>query len=249
MGTMEKAKISLVKYILIAITVIIAVLILSHTYVVRNKESEVIQVTGLGTKDFESDLIVWKGAFRQFDENLKNAYEKLYSDQEKIINYLKKRNISDSEYILSSITINRVYDRTIDANYNQKEEFKGYSLRQEVKIESKDIDNIEKVSREISELINMGIEFDSYAPEYYYTKLSDLKMELIELATENATERAKTIAAKSGSKLGRLKNANMGVVQIIAKNSNDEYTWAGTFNTSSKQKTATITMRLRFGIK
>ncbi len=41
----------------------------------------------------------------------------------------------------------------------------------------------------------------------------------------------------------------MGVFQIIARNSNEDYSWAGTFNTTSKQKTATITMKLQFGIQ
>ena len=41
----------------------------------------------------------------------------------------------------------------------------------------------------------------------------------------------------------------MGVFQIIAQNSNEDYSWDGAFNTSSKQKTATITMRLQFGIR
>ena len=95
----------------------------------------------------------------------------------------------------------------------------------------------------------MGVEFYSSKPQYYYTKLTELKKELIEHATENAKTRAETIASKSGFKLGRLKNANMGVFQIIARNSNEDYSWAGAFNTTSKQKTATITMKLQFGIQ
>ncbi len=242
-------KTTLLKYLLIAVAIIVSASIVSNAFVSRNKENEVIQVTGLGTKDFESDLIVWTGAYSQMDSTLKNAYEKLYSDQGKIVEFLKKRSVSENEYVFSSVTITKVYDSVIDENKNQKQVFKGYSLRQELKIESKEIDKVEKISREISELINMGIEFYSFAPAYYYTQLSELKKELIEQATENATDRAKTIAVKSGFDLGRLKSANMGVVQIIAKNSNEDYSWAGSFNTSSKQKTATITMKLQFGIK
>ncbi len=242
-------KTTLLKYLLIAVAIIVSASIVSNAFVSRNKENEVIQVTGLGTKDFESDLIVWTGAYSQMDSTLKNAYEKLYSDQGKIVEFLKKRSVSENEYVFSSVTITKVYDSVIDENKNQKQVFKGYSLRQEIKIESKEIDKVEKISREISELINMGIEFYSFAPAYYYTQLSELKKELIEQATENATDRAKTIAVKSGFDLGRLKSANMGVVQIIAKNSNEDYSWAGSFNTSSKQKTATITMKLQFGIK
>ena len=69
-------------------------------------------------------------------------------------------------------------------------------------------------------------------------------------STENARNRAETIAKSAGAKLGSLKNANMGVFQITAPNSADEeYSWGGTFNTSSKKKRASINMRLTYNVK
>ena len=167
----------------------------------------------------------------------------------KIIDFLKKRNVSTNEYLFSAVVIDKKYETIYDKDKNQKRLFKGYRLMQDIKIESNEVEKIETISREITELINMGVEFYSSKPQYYYTKLTELKKELIEHATENAKTRAETIASKSGFKLGRLKNANMGVFQIIARNSNEDYSWAGTFNTTSKQKTATITMKLQFGIQ
>jgi hypothetical protein len=72
---------------------------------------------------------------------------------------------------------------------------------------------------------------------------------MIASATEDARLRAEKISINSGSKIGKLKNARMGVFQIIAQNSNEDYSWGGSYNTSSKMKTATITMKLEFGIK
>ena len=65
-------------------------------------------------------------------------------------------------------------------------------------------------------------------------------------ATKDARNRAETIASNSKSKLGTLKKATMGVFQITGRNSSDDYSWGGTYNTSSKLKTATITMRLTY---
>ena len=234
---------------IISLTILISIFILTSAYLSRNKENEIIQVTGLGSSDFESDLIVWSGSFSQIDINLKNAYSKLYLDQNKIIDFLEKKKVSFSEYIFSAVTIKKEYETIYDKEGNQKRIFKGYSLLQEIKIESNEIEKIEAISREITELINIGVEFYSYEPQYYYTKITDVKKELIEQATENAKQRADMIAAKSGFKLGRLKSATMGVFQIIARNSNEDYSWGGSFNTASKSKTATITMRLQFGIK
>jgi hypothetical protein len=69
---------------------------------------------------------------------------------------------------------------------------------------------------------------------------------MIAAATEDARVRAEQIAENANSSLGRLKTASMGVFQIIGQHSNEDFSWGGSFNTSSKMKTATITVRLEF---
>ena len=126
------------------------------------------------------------------------------------------------------------------------EEFLGYVLTQSLQINSNDVEKVETVSREITELLNKGIQFYSQAPRYYYTKLADLKIEMISKATADAKTRAEQIAANSGGKLGKLISAKMGIFQITGQNSNEDYSWGGTFNTESKEKTASITMKLDY---
>jgi hypothetical protein len=104
------------------------------------------------------------------------------------------------------------------------------------------------VSREVSELINAGIELDSKAPEYYYTKMADLKLKMIEKATTDARKRAEKIAENGGGSLGNLNQADMGVFQITAENSSEDYEWGGSFNTSARRKTAHITIRLEYDV-
>ncbi|HAZ24260.1 MAG TPA: SIMPL domain-containing protein, partial [Algoriphagus sp.] len=124
--------------------------------------------------------------------------------------------------------------------------FTGYQLSQSLQIESKEVEKVEKISREITELLNQGIAFYSQQPRYYYTELESLKLEMIAKATEDARIRAERIAENSEAKLGDLISANMGVFQITGQNSGEDYSWGGAFNTSSKNKTASITMKLVF---
>jgi hypothetical protein len=238
-----------IKIVIISIAMIASVLLLTNAFLMRNKENEIINVTGLGTKDFESDLIVWSGSFYRLDSDLKAAYKELSGDQEAITAFLRGNDIPEGEYVFSAIDISKEYGHITDKDGNTHSEFVGYNLRQTVTIESKDVDKIEGISRKITELIDKGVEFYSDEPRYYYTKLSELKMELIEGATQNARDRAAKIAEVSGSRLGKLKYSTIGVFQIIARNSSEDYSWDGAFNTSSKQKTATITIKLQFGIE
>ena len=124
----------------------------------------------------------------------------------------------------------------------------GYQLSQSLEIESADVKKVEELSRSITELMNKGVQFYSETPRYYYTKMADLKIEMIRKATEDARLRAETIATNSGSDLGDLKSANMGVFQITGQNSNEDYSWGGAFNTADKNKTASITMRLLYEV-
>jgi hypothetical protein len=105
---------------------------------------------------------------------------------------------------------------------------------------------IDKISREATALIEKGIEFNSTPPSYYNTKLTEVKMELLANASADARQRAETIAKNAGSTLGNLRKATMGVFQIIGKNSNESYGYGGAFNTSSRLKTGSITIRMEF---
>jgi hypothetical protein len=67
-------------------------------------------------------------------------------------------------------------------------------------------------------------------------------------ARADAKDRAETIAKNSGSDLGKIKKATMGVFQITGQNSNEDYSYGGAFNTSSKSKTASITIRVDYAV-
>ena len=152
-----------------------------------------------------------------------------------------------SNLIFSAVDINKEFKNIYDEKGNYKgQEFVGYRLTQEVEIESKQVEKVEGISRNISELINRGIEFDSKSPRYYYTALAELKLKMISAATKDANNRAKNIAKNAESKVGKLKSAKMGVFQIVGQNSSESYSWGGSFNTSSKRKTASITMKLEY---
>lgn len=235
---------------LIALAVIVAAALLGKAYAKKFKQNDVITVTGLGEEDFVSDLIVWDASFRVNDYELSTAYKKLEKIQSRIKSYFISKGIKKDQIIFASADITR----EIEYQYNENgniigQNFRGYTLSQTVKVESNEVDKVENISREATELINEGIELLSYPPSYYYTKLAALKLKMIENATKDAYSRAKIIADNAGGKLGDLKSSSMGVIQINSRNSNDDYSWGGNFNTSSKLKTASITIRLEYQAK
>ena len=235
--------------VIFGVSIIVASIFLGKAYVERSRYSGDIQVTGLGTKDFTSDLIVWEGGFAANNMDLQQAYLSLEKDKDIIRQYLLGKGVAEDQLVFKAVQTRQKTKRKYNDNGDYVGEvFTGYELSQSVQIESPEVEKIERISREITELLNQGVKFYSESPRYYYTKLADLKIEMISKATEDARVRAERIAENSGGVLGELESARMGVFQITGQNSNENYSWGGTFNTSSKEKTASITMKLTYKV-
>jgi len=235
--------------IIFGIAIIASSIFLGKAYTDRNKVDGKIQVTGLGKTDFSSDLIVWEGSFGAVDIDVKKAYLTLEKNKATVNTYLAKKGIKTEQLIYSAVKTNEKNKQLYSSDGNfMGSEFVGYQLTQALQIESKEVDKIERVSREITELLNQGVQFYSEPPRYYYTKLADLKIKMISKATEDARLRAENISKFSGGNLGALQSAKMGIFQITGQNSKENYSWGGTFNTSSREKTASITMKLIYKV-
>jgi len=122
-------------------------------------------VTGLGKADFVSDLIVWGGSFNTLNKQLKNAYSELEKRKTVIKDYLKVRGVKENEIVFNAVSVSNEFK----TNYSNEgkyidEEFVGYRLTKSLKIEWHEVEKIDNISREITELLNKGIQFYSGTP-------------------------------------------------------------------------------------
>lgn len=220
--------------------------ILGGAYKYKYKVNNAINVTGNAKQNFESDVVKWTAMYSRKSLDLSEASEQLKRDRDLVRNFLIQQGVNESEILFDAVNINREFAYHTDENGRSYNTFSGYSLTQQVSVESKDLDKIDKASREISTLISQGLELSSNAPNYYYSKLEDLKLALIGEASQNAKARAENIAKESGVNLGKLLKADLGVFQITGQNDDEEYSYGGTFNTTSRHKTANITVRASY---
>ncbi len=235
--------------LIIATGIVITAVILGNAFKNRNKGQDSINVTGLAKKDFVSDLIVWNASYSRKAYTIKEAYSILKKDAEQINTYLTGKGVDPKLIVFSAVDINKEFDHHYNKEGAETETvFTGYNLTQHVKIESKEVEKIETISREVTDLIDQGIELYSNAPQYYYTKLAELKIQMLAEATRDARNRAEQIAENAGGGIGSLKRADMGIFQITAQNSSEDFSYGGTFNTSAKNKTASVTVHLDFTI-
>jgi len=223
---------------------------LAHAYKTRGDRAGNISVTGLGEVDFESDQVIWSGRFEASSVDLGEAFAKIKAQRSKVEAYLIEKGVPKDEIQFEQVS---TYEREKSVYNDQGKyvgsEFDKFELNQRVVVNSNDLDLVASVSREISELLNEGVQITSEKPDYYYSKLDELKLDLIEKASENGRIRAEQIAKNSKSDLKGLKSARLGVFQILGYNSGESYSWSGTFNTSSRWKTASITVKMDFEVE
>ncbi len=246
---MDKTKIIIAAILGVCFTL---AFVFAGSYIYKSKKpAKTVSVIGLAEKDFVSDLIVWDLSFSSQDMNQRTAYADIKNKTKVVKQFLADKNIDTKECLFKALNTEKEFDYYYDKEAERSfSRFAGYKITQHVRIESNDVEKVEEAYLEISDLLDKGVDVDASSPDYYYTKLSDLKIEMLAQASEDARTRAETIVKNAGGSIKGLQSANMGVFQITAPNSSDEdYSWGGTFNTSSKAKRASINMRLTYLIK
>ncbi|QBQ41138.1 SIMPL domain-containing protein [Sphingobacterium psychroaquaticum] len=238
---------SIIIAVIAGLSVIIFGWVLGNAYKFKYKVNNTVNVTGNAKKDFEADIVKWSASYSRKSMDLTQASEQLKQDRDLVRQFLEKQGINPKEILFNAVNINKEFSYHSDGSGNSYNTFTGYSLLQNVSVESKDLDKVDNASREISTLISQGLELSSNSPSYYYSKLEDLKLELISQASANAKQRAVNIAKEAGSSLGDLIKADLGIFQITGQNDNEEYSYGGAFNTSSRSKTANITVKSSYG--
>ena len=230
----------------LAIGLILSSLIFGWFYSKTKKSDDAITVTGSARKRIKSDLVVWNAAVTYQAPKLADAYRSLSESVPRVKQYLISKGISDNQITVSSITTTTL--KKADANGAETSEITGYSLRQQLEVKSNEVDKIAVIAREATELINQDILIESNAPQYYYTQLGDLKIEMLGESAKDAKTRAEKIAASTGNNIGKVRSARMGVLQITAADST-EVSDAGISDTSSIDKDMTAVVNVSFAVE
>lgn len=232
--------------IALAIGLVLSSIVLGWSYTRVKKGDEAVAVTGSARKRIKSDLVIWSAGISSQSSQLSDAYKQLSENIPRIKQYLVSKGIAENQMTVSAISSTTLHGR--DNNGNETNEITGYSLRQQVEVRSNDVDRISQIARESTELINQGILLESSPPQYFYTKLGDLKIEMLGEAAKDAKTRAEQIAASTGNRIGTLRSARMGVMQITAADST-AVSDSGISDTSSIDKDITAVVNISFAVE
>jgi uncharacterized protein len=207
--------------------------------------TDALSVTGSAKRPISSDYIIWRVSISSQQPTPQAAYQELKTRTERVQKYLQEKQVPNDVVKLNSIDTS-----TVPEVINGRETGKtlAYRLNQRFEIRSNDVDRISKLSQQSTELINEGIPLVSEPPEYLYTQLAKLRIEMVAEATKDAKERAEAIARSTGSKIGSVQSAQTGVFQITSRNST-EVSNSGIYDTSSVEKDITAVVSVKFAME
>ncbi len=237
------------KYIICSSAFVLAAMVIAAAYTSKSRNQGTITVTGLGETEFTSDMIVIDGYVRVKNDDAAVGYVELDKQCRKVEEFLLGKGVAKEAISFTMPTAREVFENVyIDGDY-VGEKSAGYVLQQSFTIESKDVDAIEVAARQLPSLMADGIMVSVDEPLYYYTKLETVKHDLIGAAAADAHARAELIATNSGAKLGQLISSRAGVFQITAATGDEEFSAGGSFNLSSREKKARVTVRAEFKVR
>jgi hypothetical protein len=230
----------------LAVGLILASAIVTGGFVsLKKAEAQAITVTGAASEFLSSDFVKWQPTLSRRSSTTGSAYSGLKKDVEVVRKYLLEKGLTSGEIKIMPPTTETIY--THDSEGNTTNQVEGYTLRQSFDIQSNNVGKIEQLASDAMELSNQGVFFETSSPQYFYSKLDDIKIKMLGMATENAKQRAQAMAKSTGNHIGHMRSSQMGVFQITPKFSTDVSDY-GVNDTSTPDKKVTAVVNVTFSL-
>lgn len=243
---------------IIGASIIIATVVGADSFLRARRLSNVLSVTGSAEKIVASDTVKWQSSIsRSVDaDKMAQGSEQIKNDIQTIKKHFGDLGIQENEITVSPATVNPVCESQNGAFYDRygnqscgASRTVGYNIQQVIIVESSRVEEITGLAQTAADkFMGQGIIFTTQNMEYYYSKLAELRLDLLSEATKDAQARAQRIAESTGRKIDILQSASQGVFQVTAKNS-VEVSDYGIYDTASREKKITGVVRTSFVLK
>jgi len=210
------------------------------------KNKGYVKVKGFAKKEIKSDLAILEARIVRKNEDLQTCYKGLRDDRKSVDEFFKSSGISKEKVEFLSAEINEKYK--VNERGYATSEFAYFKLSQKFKLELNDVGKIADLSERLSGLLDKGVALFISEPNYIFSKLDDLKVQMIGEATANAKERAEIIAKKGKFRLGPIASVRVGVFQITPLHSTKVSNY-GINDTSSIDKEIKSVVEIQYFVK
>ncbi len=180
-----------------------------------------IAVKGLSEREVPADIAIWPIRFLEADNDLVALYSAIQRKNNLIVEFLKKNGFQEGEITVSapSITDKRAQEWGSSGGAGFR-----YAGSSTVSVYTGNVSAVLASREKLLDLGKLGIaisgqEYDARTT-FIFSKLNELKPEMIEEATNNGREVAEKFAQDSKSRLGKIRRASQGQFTIEDRDAN-----------------------------
>ena len=197
---------------------------LSRSIVKIKALDRTVTVKGLSEREVPANTAIWPIRFREADNDLNNLLSTIQRKNSIIVEFLKRNGFTEKEIFTSAPAI---LDRQAQEYVDSEKVKYRYSGSSAITVYTENVDSVGSTMKKLVDLGKQGIaisgEDHQSKTDFLFTKLNEIKPQMIEEATKNAREVAEKFAQDSKSKLGKIKTASQGQFSIDDRDSNTPY--------------------------
>ncbi|MEN9361611.1 MAG: hypothetical protein RL095_3146 [Verrucomicrobiota bacterium] len=171
------------------------------------------EVKGLAERRVSADRAFWRIDYtllRKGDVQLDQLYRDSERDQARIVKMLKDNGFDSDEMRLGVVE----YQKSELRNSDQKLVEERHRLCGSIEIETGKVRQVAAVRARLNQLIAEGVDITNNAPNFQFTRLNQIKPEMVKEATQNARKAATEFALNAGVQVGGIKSAEQGGFSI-----------------------------------
>ncbi|ASL26037.1 SIMPL domain-containing protein [Azotobacter chroococcum] len=182
-----------------------------------------VTVKGLAELDVKSDFAIWTLSFRRAGDEFGGVQRLLSEDRERILAFLGEQGFEAGEIEIRPLQVQDLLAR----EWSPREVGLRFNGQGQVLVKSPRVDALAQAVNRVDPLIQAGVQLESEQQgqpglRYQLRGFNEVKPKLLEEATLNARAQAAKFAADAGATLGRLKNANQGVIRVLDSDGGEE---------------------------
>jgi hypothetical protein len=179
-----------------------------------------VSVKGLAEREVKADLAIWNLRYTATGNELTTVQAKIEADTAAIKDFLFRQGFTAEEIFPQRP---EVVDLLANQYRSQGAEASRFIISGMLLLRTEKVDEVQKTASLTGDLVKKNVVLDnsnaSYnTPYYLFTRLNDIKPEMIAVATKNARDAAEQFAKDSGNPLGAIRSASQGYFSILPRN-------------------------------
>ena len=192
-----------------------------------------VTVRGVSERNVTADLATWTVSFSDEGTTLGPVQASVDQKSGAVRAFFQKAGFKPDEISDSSIRASSDYDK------DRKEE--RVAVSRSIQLRSNDVMRVRAAYARQSELIRDGVPMSGSDVSYVFTRLNDVKPQMIAEANQNARRSAEQFAHDSGAEVGRIKSASQGYFSVGARDGEDCDDCGSSGGSSPFQKVRVVT--------